>query len=329
MIRKISLLIWIASFLIAGSSCKRNSSFVTVKSDNFSNGKAGEIILVIDSSRWTTPQIDELHNFFNQPQPAINQIEPMFDILTFSNRDFTAYFQRHRNIIRFDINPDYATNHFQIIENNWSSPQIYAYFKGNNADTCMAMFRANDSIILHNFYENDLKRSQVYFARIQEESIEKLIKSKFNIQLTVPNHYFVASEKEDFLWLRFRTERNDRFIMIYRTPAMELTQTNLINARNQMTQAYIPGTIKGAYPIVAEKLGFPIVNPLRKGNKEGVEMRGLWESVNDMMGGPFYSYSFLTADGQYCITIDGFVYAPQETKRDYLREVEAIVKSVK
>jgi len=58
-------------------------------------------------------------------------------------------------------------------------------------------------------------------------------------------------------------------------------------------------------------------------------MRGIWESVRDKMGGPFYSYTFITADGKSCITVDGFVYAPQENKRDYLREVEAIVKTVK
>ena len=46
------------------------------------------------------------------------------------------------------------------------------------------------------------------------------------------------------------------------------------------------------------------------------------------MGGPFYSFTTLTADGSSCITVDGFVYAPQESKRDYLREVEAIVKSI-
>lgn len=329
MIKKHSLFILMLCLVVMGTSCKKNSSFGTVKSENFSNGKAGEIILVLDSSRWTTQAIDEIHEFFSQPQPAINQIEPMFDILTFSNRDFTSYFQRHRNIIRFDINANYGTNSFQLIENNWSSPQIYAYIKGNSLDTCMAIFRANDSLILHSFYENDLKRSQSFFGTIQEESIEKRIKEKFNIQLTIPNHYFVALDTTDFLWLRFRTAKNDRFIMIYRTPAMELSDRNLIDTRNEMTKNYIPGAVKGAYPIVAEKFGFPIIESLQKGNKNGKEMRGLWECVRDKMGGPFYSYTFTTADGKNCITIDGFVYAPQENKRDYLREVEAIVKTVK
>ena len=36
----------------------------------------------------------------------------------------------------------------------------------------------------------------------------------------------------------------------------------------------------------------------------------------------------MTADGTSCITVDGFIYAPQEAKRNYLREVEAIVKSI-
>ena len=44
---------------------------------------------------------------------------------------------------------------------------------------------------------------------------------------------------------------------------------------------------------------------------------------------PFYSFSFLDSKSENIITIDGFVYAPEEHKRDYLREVEAIVKSIR
>ena len=58
-------------------------------------------------------------------------------------------------------------------------------------------------------------------------------------------------------------------------------------------------------------------------------MRGLWEAVNDQMGGPFCSFSFVDPSGQNCSTVDGFVEAPEEDKRDYFREVEAIVKSIR
>ena len=108
-----------------------------------------------------------------------------------------------------------------------------------------------------------------------------------------------------------------------------MTGENLIAARDSMTKKYIPGAIKGAYPIVAQKFGFPLINNLQIASRNGVEMRGLWESVRDKMGGPFYSFSFIDQSGQYIITVDGFVYAPEENKRDYLREVEAIVKSIR
>ena len=56
-----------------------------------------------------------------------------------------------------------------------------------------------------------------------------------------------------------------------------------------------------------------------------VELRGLWEAYNDFMGGPFVSHSFVSADKQYVITLDAFVYAPRFDKRNYLRQVEAIL----
>ena len=84
----------------------------------------------------------------------------------------------------------------------------------------------------------------------------------------------------------------------------------------------------GAYPVVADVEGYPLAKKLQIRYHNGLEMRGLWASVRDKMGGPFYSFTQLSSDSSNCITVDGFVYAPQEEKRDYLREVEAIVKSI-
>ncbi|PKP27474.1 MAG: DUF4837 domain-containing protein, partial [Bacteroidetes bacterium HGW-Bacteroidetes-19] len=109
----------------------------------------------------------------------------------------------------------------------------------------------------------------------------------------------------------------------------ELSKENLIKTRDLMTKMYIPGAVNGSYPKIAQHSGFPIYNPIQVKSKNGMELRGLWESVGDYMGGPFYSFTFVDAKGTYCVTIDGFVYAPEETKRDFLREVEAIVKSVR
>lgn len=309
-------------------SCK-DKNIMSIKVDNFSNGKAGEMLLVMDNKYFSEEQVKEITDCLQKPQPAINQIEPMFDVLHFQAADFTSNFVKHRNIVHFDLNPNYNINTISFDRNAWSNPQVYIQIKGNNIDSCLNLFRTHEDTIINLLYDNDLKRVQYAFNRELEPNIQKKLKEIFGISLCVPNHYFIANQTNDFMWLRFKTSKNDRFVMIYKLPAYELTEANVIAMRDTITKKYIPGAVKNAYPIISQKAGFPIVNPTQVGSKEGLEMRGLWESIGDYMGGPFYSFTFKSPDGQYCITVDGFVYAPQENKRNYIREVEAIVKSIR
>lgn len=320
------LFIFCITILFVGCKKKSVSGF---KVENFSNGKAGEIILVMDKEHISPDLTKQVVQILQKPQPAINQVEPMFDILKFNSSDFNSFYQKHRNIVHFDINADYAHNTISFNKDVWSSPQVYVHIKGNNTDSCYALFVENEVKIINLLYDNDLKRLQLHFFKNNDASVELRIKEKFGIQMSVPQQYFIAREETDFIWLRFKTTKNDRFILVYRTPVYELSKENLIKTRDLMTKMYIPGAVNGSYPKIAQHSGFPIYNPIQVKSKNGMELRGLWESVGDYMGGPFYSFTFVDAKGTYCVTIDGFVYAPEETKRDFLREVEAIVKSVR
>lgn len=314
--------------LLSLVSCHQKSGTSGIKVDNFSTGKAGEMILAIDTGYWSKAAMKEIYAVIQQPQPAINQIEPMFDVIRCSNADYKASFMRHRNIVQFDYNPDYAGNTFEIQRDPVTKPQIHVKIRGNNQDSCLALFLAHQDEIVQAMYDNDIARLQNAHRKLNNPVIEKKIKEKFGVSMTVPEGYFVGREEDDFLWLCFRTPKNDRFVMIYTSPRYELTTENIVAERDRITKAYIQGAVAGAYPLVANIEGFPLRQNLQLKYHSGVELRGLWETVRDKMGGPFYSFTQIAPDSVSCITIDGFVYAPQEEKRDYLREVEAVVKSV-
>jgi hypothetical protein len=314
----------LAVFMLA--SCGKKSA-LTVKKDNFATGKAAEIILIADKNDWSENQIDTILTTLTQAQKGLNQVEPLFDVISFQNDDFSPMFQKHRNILRFEINPDNSSNYMEINYNTWTSPQVYIVLRGNSADSLYKIYLQNQRQIIQELYENDLRRLQANTARNADVAIEKLLRKKFDITVKIPNTYKINREEDDFVWLLYRTQKNDRMIMIYKTDKQDFTPDFLMNTRDSMTRKYVPGAIRGAYPVIARKLGLPIINPKTVNYLQGYEMRGLWESVNDQMGGPFYSFTFLNAH-QECITVDGFVYAPQEEKRELLREVEAIVKSV-
>ena len=56
---------------------------------------------------------------------------------------------------------------------------------------------------------------------------------------------------------------------------------------------------------------------------------GLWETVGDIMGGPFVSYTVLDEKHNRVITLDAFLYAPADKKRDLLRQIESILLYMK
>ena len=60
-----------------------------------------------------------------------------------------------------------------------------------------------------------------------------------------------------------------------------------------------------------------------------IEMRGLWTLEGGFMGGPFISYAFIDEETSRAVVVTGFVYAPRDEKRELLRQVEALMYTVK
>ena len=59
-----------------------------------------------------------------------------------------------------------------------------------------------------------------------------------------------------------------------------------------------------------------------------VELRGKWRVENDFMAGPFTSYTFCNPGKNKLITIEGYVYYPNKEKRNFMRQLQAICRSV-
>ena len=62
--------------------------------------------------------------------------------------------------------------------------------------------------------------------------------------------------------------------------------------------------------------------------RQVLEARGLWRMTNDMMGGPFVSYSQVDSLHNRVIVAEGFVYAPDKKKRLLIRRLEAAIQTL-
>ena len=153
-----------------------------------------------------------------------------------------------------------------------------------------------------------------------------------NISIVIPDGFIFAVKKSNFVWLRKDTKEWTQSIMIYienYTDTNQFRNEYIVRLRNTNTQKYVFGASDSTYVKVEDKY-IPTASEYIE-YKAGYAVRtvGLWGMVNDFMGGPFVNMTILDEKNSRIITVDGFLYAPSEDKRDLLRQLDAILLSLK
>ena len=72
----------------------------------------------------------------------------------------------------------------------------------------------------------------------------------------------------------------------------------------------------------------PYLNESQIDGRFAFETKGTWEVKNKWMAGPFVNYAIYNKDRNNWLIIEGYVSAPNSTQRNYLFEIESILKSV-
>jgi hypothetical protein len=146
--------------------------------------------------------------------------------------------------------------------------------------------------------------------------------------------YRVAKRTDDFLWIRKEKLVGEhpvsQGLIIYTYPYVSdsiFDVANLVNKRNEFTKN-VQGTSEGTY--MQSYVEFvPKEKEINLNGLYAKELRGLWHVKGDFMGGPFINYSFIDEKRNQVVTVDGYVYCPRFDKREYLRELEAYILSIK
>jgi hypothetical protein len=108
----------------------------------------------------------------------------------------------------------------------------------------------------------------------------------------------------------------------------QFSQESIIARINLAMNQYIPGSVDGSFMTTDDEFVTPLSEVVTDFITDySIETVGLWKVENDFMGGPFISYTFIDERSNHIVTILGYVYQPNKTKRDLLRQLEAIIYS--
>lgn len=294
-------------------------------------GKSGELIVVMDTLKFNSnvglPIRKKLSSVFKGlPQP-----EPIFSLINIPHKAFNRGFQTHRNILRINVGENYTESRFVVRKNVFSKPQILIEAQAPNDSALKNLFQNRGDDVAQRFIESEWNRYIKLYKGMQNRGAREHLRKKFGVSLIVPNGYKVDKDTTNFTWLAREAPRYSQGILIYKYPyAGERTFTlgYQIQIRNRFTKKFVPGSAPNSF-MITESMVKPFFTKKTLNNHTVYVMRGLWKVKNDFIGGPFICYSIFDENTGNVINVDGFVYAPRFEKRDYVRQIEAILQTLK
>jgi len=283
-------------------------------------------VVVMDKDNWDGTLGGEVRDLLADECPYLAQREPMFSLVNVTPSGFSNLFKVHRNIVYFNINPQLDTTGVSFYYDHWARTQCLVYINAYTEDEASQLFSQKGSTIVKAIEQAELDRVIYSTKRYEDLKIAEKISSYFPGTMHFPNGYTVRKASSDFIWIADDKQYVYQDVFIYRYPAEEhpFTSGNLISHRNEILKNNVPGPFEGTYMTTSEYFT-PQIEYIKYKGRDLAQMRGMWEVVNDYMGGPFVSHSFYSPDGSEIYVVEAFVYAPRYDKRQYLRQVEALL----
>lgn len=169
------------------------------------------------------------------------------------------------------------------------------------------------------------------YKKTADQKIYNTFKNKYDMLLYCPGGYRINKDSADFVWISYETVVDSRGIIFFQEPYVDESQLNyqiILEKVNEKLKENIPGPRKNTW------MALDMVTPMTAAtyNYEGkyyaVLVKGLWIAENDYMGGPFVLNVVLDEKNNRIIYMMGYVYAPDDKKRNMVRQVESIIYSM-
>ncbi len=312
-------------------SCKESNNAIILPG---SNGRQNEVMVVINHKAWEGKIGRELKKIFHANVLGLPLPEPKFTTMAMDPQNFKGTYKFYRNILK--VTKKDSTS-FSIKHNLIARPQVMIFITGSTQDAIVKTIQDNAELIAKTYKDSDIKAWQKHATKNHHKSDSLKLFKRHELFITVPRGFNIVDNQDDFIWFRKRFEHmggnkiNGSMNVIAYTLPLEVPfsqiKDSIISIRNTIGKRYIPGGIEGSY-IITEEAYTPHIFDAELAGKKAYKTQGKWDMKNDYMAGPFVSYTIEDKENNRLIVVEGLTYAPSLPKRDFMFELEAIIRTL-
>ena len=283
-------------------SCCNNSNVLPS-----STGNKSDILVVATESFWSNNK-SKIKEIFEQPIYGVNTLEPTFKTIHINHFEFKNIFKRNKNILIFGDNIKSS-----IYKNKWAKNQLVV-FLNENKNKILSSESLNKTLKIFEANEIDLIKNEK--RKKSNKQAEKDIYNNFSVKTFFPSIYTIVENKENFFWASYNPANIEEIqhLMFFVIDSDSASDTKCLNYTDSIISNNIFGNKDNTY-VKIEELYQPVC--------ENNSCRGLWKLQNGFMGGPFLLKKYYR--GEKTIISVGLVFAPQKNKRNYMKNLEAIL----
>ncbi|MBO7258671.1 MAG: DUF4837 family protein [Paludibacteraceae bacterium] len=297
-------------------------------------GTIYENLVVMETAHWKGAPGDSVRCYLASDMECMPQIEPLFSLSHTNFNGFSSILKPVRNIFIADIDSTkYTQGKISYYTNQWAKPQAVVKVAAPNTVEFESLMHAYGKNIAQFFVKQEIERQIKFYEGYTNQNAHQVANEMFGIKINIPNDIAQLTRKDDFLWVSDYKGQIRKDIVIYSYPytdAETFTKEYLLAKRDSIMKQHIHGSVEGSYMGTEYRHIPPQYKAINVKGEYCAEIRGLWRMMEgDAMGGPFISHTRLDAVNQRIITAEVFIYGAGQKKRNALRQLEAVLYSMK
>ncbi len=291
-----------------------------------SNGNIHTITVVMPTILWEGKVGQAVRDTYGSETKGLPQIEPYFTLIQMPPEAFTGFARSSRLLLWIGISDEQVS---RLDSNPFARPQRMGVIADISEAGLVEKIHATSSSWMKKFHTVEITERQ---RRTRKSLAKNIDLSTLGISLEIPSAYTLFKEEDNAFWLQRSLQKGNINLLAYRIAEGAISfsspQNDIIEMRDSLGKAFVPGRLENSY-LITEAAYEPYFFKTKVSGFKTLETRGTWEVKADFMAGPFLNFVLKDTINHELLVLEGFVFAPSIEKRDYMVEVEAILRSVK